>query len=101
VVQQVQAGSSRKDALVSLNQRLDLTDVALFASSVVHAEKAGTGVGTVLRRLGATLRDKQAQRAEKEVQELPVKLLLPLLLCIMPVTLLVLFAPILLRLIYG
>jgi tight adherence protein C len=101
VVQQVQAGSSRKDALASLNNRLDLTDVALFTSSVVHAEKAGTGVGIVLRRLGATLRDKQAQRAEKSIQELPVKLLLPLLLCIMPVTLLVLFAPILLRLIYG
>jgi tight adherence protein C len=101
VVQQVQAGSSRKDALASLNRRLDLTDVALFSSSVIHAEKAGTGVGATLRRLGATLRDKQAQRAEKSVQELPVKLLLPLLLCIMPVTLLVLFAPILLRLLYG
>jgi tight adherence protein C len=101
VVQQVQAGSSRKDALATMSQRLDLTDVALFASSVVHAEKAGTGIGITMRRLGSTLRDKQAQRAEKTVQELPVRLLLPLLLCIMPVTLLVLFAPILLRLIYG
>jgi tight adherence protein C len=101
VVQQSQAGSSRKEALAALSQRLELTDVALFASSVTHAEKAGTGVGATLRRLGATLRDKQTQRAEKAVQELPVKLLLPLLLCVMPVTLLVLFAPILLRLLYG
>ncbi len=101
VVRQVQAGSSRKDALTALSQRLDLTDVSLFVSSVTHAERTGTGVGATLRRLGATLRDKQTQRAEKSVQELPVKLLLPLLLCVMPVTLLVLFAPILLKLIYG
>jgi hypothetical protein len=84
VVRQVQAGSSRKDALAALSQRLDLTDVSLFVSSVTHAERTGTGVGATLRRLGATLRDKQTQRAEKAVQELPVKLLLPLLLCVMP-----------------
>lgn len=101
VVRQVQAGSSRKEALGEMSRRLDLTDVSLFASSVSHAEKAGTGVGATLRRLGAALRDKQTQRAEKAVQELPVRLLLPLLLCVMPVTLLVLFAPILLRLLYG
>jgi len=101
VVQETRAGSAKREALAGLSERLQLTDISLFASSVTHAERAGTGVGATLRRLAATLRDKQSQRVEKAVQELPVKLLLPLLLCIMPVTLLVLFAPVILRLIYG
>ncbi len=101
VVQETRAGAARREALAGLSERLQLTDISLFVSSVTHAERAGTGVGATLRRLAATLRDKQSQRAEKAVQELPVKLLLPLLLCIMPVTLLVLFAPVILRLIYG
>jgi tight adherence protein C len=98
MVRQIQAGSTRKEALATLSGRLNLTDFSLFASSVTHAERSGTGMGPTLRRLAVGLRDKRTQRAEKAVQELPVKLLLPLLLFIMPVTLLVVFAPVLLRL---
>jgi len=95
---QVRAGSSRRDALTELSDRIGLTDFSLFTTGVIHAERSGTGLSPTLRRLAATLRDKQSQRAEKAVQELPVKMLLPLLLCIMPVTLIVVFAPVLLRL---
>jgi tight adherence protein C len=54
-------------------------------------------VAVTLRQLARTLRDKQAQRAEKAIQEMPVKLLLPLVLFIMPVTFLIIFGPILLQ----
>jgi len=95
---QVRAGAHRREALARLSERLRLTDFTLFSTGVIHAERSGTGLSGVLRRLAATLRDKRSQRAEKAVQELPVKLLLPLLFCIMPVTLLMVFAPVLLRL---
>jgi tight adherence protein C len=76
---------------------LALTDFSIFVSSVAQAERFGTGVARTLRQLSLTLRDKRTQKAEKEVQELPVKLLLPLILCIMPVTFLIIFGPVVLQ----
>ncbi len=97
ILEQTQAGSSRKKAMESVAKRLSVTDFSLFASSVIHAEKFGTGIAVTLRQLARTLRDKQSQRAEKAVQEMPVKLLFPLVLFIMPVTFLIIFGPILLQ----
>lgn len=97
ILEQTQAGSSRKKAMEAAAKRLSLTDFSLFASSVVHSEKFGTGVAPTLRQLARTLRDKQSQRAEKAIQEMPVKLLFPLVLFIMPVTFLIIFGPLLLQ----
>ncbi len=98
VLEQTRMGSSRKEALQAMSRRVNLTDVSLLVTSVVHAEKFGTGISKTLRQLSSSLRDKQAQRIEKRVNELPVKMLLPLLLFIMPVTFLIIFGPILLSL---
>lgn len=97
VLRQARAGSSRQEAYRTAAERLKLQDFTLFTTSVIQAEKFGTGVAKTLRQLSMTLRDKQSQRAEKAVHELPVKLLLPLVICIMPVTFLVLFGPIVLQ----
>jgi pilus assembly protein TadC len=97
ILEQTRTGSSRKNALRASSSRLDLTDFSLFATSLIQAERFGTGVAKTLRQLSLTIRDKQSQRAEKAVQEMPVKMLLPLVLCIMPVTLLIIFGPVLLQ----
>ena len=97
ILEQTRSGSSRKSALESVGARLDLTDFSLFATSLIQAEKFGTGIAKTLRQLSLTLRDKQTQRAEKAVQEMPVKMLLPLVLFIMPVTFLIIFGPIVLQ----
>lgn len=97
ILNQTKTGSSRKNAFQEAASRLSLTDFSLFTTSVVQAERFGTGVAQTLRQLSMSLRDKQTQRAEKALQEMPVKLLLPLVFCIMPVTLLVIFGPILLQ----
>jgi tight adherence protein C len=92
VLQQARSGASRKNALESVGARLDLTDFSLFTTSLIQAERFGTGIAKTLRQLSLTLRDKQTQRAEKAVQEMPVKMLLPLILFILPVTFLIIFA---------
>jgi Flp pilus assembly protein TadB len=99
VLEQTRVGSSRKEALLASAQKLGLDDFTFFTTSLVQAERFGTGVAKTLRQLSMTIRDKQAQRAERSVQELPVKLLFPLILFIMPVTFIVIFGPIVLRLI--
>ena len=74
-----------------------MTDYSLFCASLIQAERFGTGVSKILRQLSLTTRDKQTQRAEKTVQEMSVKMLVPLILFIMPVTFLIIFGPILLQ----
>ena len=97
LLEQTRTGSSRKEALEAMSGRLGLMDFSLFTSSLIHAERFGTGVAKTLRQLSVTLRDKQYQRAEKAVQEMPVKLLLPLVFFILPVTFLIIFGPIALQ----
>ena len=97
ILEQTRSGSNRKDAFESVSSRLDLTDFSLFTTSLIQAERFGTGIAKTLRQLSITIRDKQSQRAEKAVQELPVKMLLPLILFIMPVTFLIIFGPIVLQ----
>lgn len=97
ILEQTRSGASRKSALQTVSARLDLTDFSLFSTSLIQAEKFGTGIAKTLRQLSLTLRDKQTQRAEKAVQEMPVKMLLPLVLFILPVTFLIIFGPIVLQ----
>lgn len=97
LLEQTRSGASRKNTLESISLKLDLVDFSLFSSSLIHAEKFGTGISQTLRQLSLTMRDKQSQRAEKAVQEMPVKMLLPLILFIMPVTFIVIFGPVLLQ----
>jgi tight adherence protein C len=97
ILELTRSGSNRKAAFESVSSRLDLTDFSLFTTSLIQAERFGTGIAKTLRQLSLTLRDKQSQRAEKAVQELPVKMLFPLILFIMPVTFLIIFGPILLQ----
>jgi tight adherence protein C len=97
VLEQTRSGSSRKSALETSAKRLQLTDFSLFTTSLIHAERFGTGVANTLRQLSMTLRDKQTQMAEKAVQELPVKMILPLVFFIMPVTFLIIFGPVFLQ----
>ncbi len=97
LLEQTRSGSSRKNALENISARLDLMDFSLFSTSLIHAEKFGTGISQTLRQLSLTMRDKQSQRAEKAVQEMPVKMLIPLILFIMPVTFIIIFGPVLLQ----
>lgn len=97
ILEQSRSGSDRKSALEAAASKLDLTDFSLFTASLIQAERFGTGIARTLRQLSMTMRDKQAQRVEKAVQEMPVKMLFPLVLCIMPVTFLVIFGPIVLQ----
>lgn len=97
IMEQTRSGAGRKKAFLSVTERLNLTDFSLFSTSVIQAERFGTGIAKTLQQLSMTLRDKQSQRAEKAVQEMPVKLLFPLILLIMPVTFLIIFGPIVLQ----
>lgn len=93
VLQEIQIGSSRSEALKALSERTDVEDLRIFLNSMVQAEKLGIPIADVLRVQAAEMRIKRSQRTEEQAMKLPVKIIFPLLLCIMPAMFIVILGP--------
>lgn len=92
-LKELRLGKTREEALRALAHRAGLPPLTSFAQALVHADRMGTPLGNVLRVLSTQMRLERTQRAEKLANEAPVKLLLPLVLCIFPTLFLMLFGP--------
>jgi tight adherence protein C len=80
----MQIGQSRTEALRSLAARSDVDDLKSFVGAMVQADKLGIPVGQVLRVQSNEMRVKRRQRAETKAQQVPVKITVPLIFCILP-----------------
>lgn len=97
VMRDLRAGTSRADALSRLGERLDIQEVNSFVRSVIQAERLGSSLSKVLKVQSIQRRNERFQRAEKQAMEAPVKLLLPLMAFIFPVTFMILAFPIVVK----
>ena len=97
VVRDLRAGVPRADALRRMEKRLDMEEITSFVGTVIQAEKMGARLGTALRVQALQRRTERFQRAEKLAMEAPVKLILPLIVFIFPVTFIVLAFPIVMK----
>jgi tight adherence protein C len=93
VLKEIQIGSSRSQALKALSERTDVEDLRIFLNSMVQAEKLGIPIADVLRVQASEMRIKRSQRTEEKAMQLPVKIIFPLLLCIMPAMFIVILGP--------
>lgn len=84
MLQEMQIGRSRADALRSLADRCDLPEVRSFAGAMVQADSFGIPVGQVLRVQSSEIRTKRRQKAEEKAQQVPIKIMPPLIFCILP-----------------
>ena len=96
-LQDVQAGMSRAEALKRLVERVDVDELRHFVLAIIQAESYGIPIAQVLRVQSAELRVRRRQRAEERAQKLPVKILFPLVFCILPSLFIVLLGPAILR----
>ena len=97
VLQEMQM-KSRSDAFRSLSDRTTVSDLRSFVSAMVQADKLGVPIGRVLREQSREMRLKRRQRAEEQAMKVPVKLLIPMVTCILPVLFVVALAPSLMEL---
>ncbi|TAK27609.1 MAG: type II secretion system F family protein [Chloroflexota bacterium] len=93
VLQEVSLGKLRREALRGLGQRCRVPDLMSFVNSMVQADQMGLSIGQVLRTQADEARLKRRQRAEETAMKAPVKMLLPLLMCIFPAMMIVLLGP--------
>ncbi len=97
-LQDIQFGVPRTEAIAGMIERTDVQDLRLFASALGQATKYGVPLAHVMRLQATDLREKRQFRAEERAAKIPVKISLPLILCILPTLFIVLIGPAALRL---
>ena len=93
MLQDIQVGVARVQALRRLLERTDVDELRQFVNALIQAETYGVPVARVLRIQATELREKRRQYAEEQAMKLPVKVLFPLITCIMPTLVIVLMGP--------
>jgi tight adherence protein C len=78
------AGRTRVQALRRLMQRVDVPWFSIFLSAVIQAEQIGSGLAQTLKIQADDLRNRRRERALALAMSIPVKLLLPLIVCFLP-----------------
>ena len=94
---ELRAGSTLHSALLSLSNRLGIKEVQSLAVLLKQSEELGASIAGALRTFSDEMRDKRVARAETRANTLPVKMTIPLGLCIFPVILLVILVPVVIR----
>jgi len=93
VLQEMQIGRSRSEALRALGDRTRLPDIRSFVSAMVQADAFGIAIGQVLRVQSSEIRVKRRQAAEEKAAQIPVKIMIPVVLFILPCLLLIVMGP--------
>ena len=83
-LQEIQIGTSRSHALRAMVARTTVPELRAFVSALVQAGDLGIGIATVLREQAKEMRLRRRQRAEEKAQKVPVKILFPLIFCLLP-----------------
>jgi tight adherence protein C len=93
VLQEMQIGKSRSEALRDFGERSSVPELKSFVLAMVQADIFGVSIAKVLHVQANEMRIKRRQRAEEEAQRVPVKIIFPLILCIFPSLFVVLLGP--------
>jgi len=93
MLQEIQLGVPRADAFRHLAERTDVEELNGFALAMIQADVFGVSIASVLRTQAQQLRIKRRQRAEAKAQQTPVKIVFPLILCVLPSLFVVIVGP--------
>lgn len=93
LLQEMQLGIGRTDAMRAMSERSSIQDLKSFCLAMVQADSLGIPIGRVLRIQSAEMRVKRRQRAEQKAQQVPVRIMIPLVLFILPCLFIVILGP--------
>jgi len=98
---ETRAGKPREEALRNLAQRTGVDDVSSFVTMLIQTEQLGTSIAETLRVYAFEMRNRRLLRAEEQANKLPVKIVLPLAFCILPCLWIVIFTPLVIKIMRG
>ena len=94
---EIRMGKTRAAALRAMADRCQVDDLTTFITALIQSQQLGISLGQVLRVQAEQIRTIQRQRIEERAQKAPVKLLVPLILCIFPAMFVVIIGPAFIR----
>ena len=98
---EIRAGRTLKDALERFADRLALEEAQSFATLINQSIDLGSSITDALRVYSDDMRHKRLSLAEEKAYALPVKLSVPMMVCIFPTLFVVILLPIFVRLHTG
>jgi len=101
VLEEIKWGKSRSQALKDMSKRLSLPEVSSFVQILVQAERMGTPVAEAFSAISEDSRLRRFHRGERIALQAPVKILIPLIFCILPVIAIVVGGPTVLQFVSG
>ncbi|MEI6404794.1 MAG: type II secretion system F family protein [Actinomycetes bacterium] len=93
VLRQMQLGQTMIDSLQDMSDRNNNADLERFVSVLVQAERLGIPMAGVLREQSTEMRMKRRDRAREQAQKVPVKILMPVMLCFLPGIFIIILGP--------
>ena len=93
MLQEIQLGVPRSAAFRNLAERTDVEELNAFTLAMIQADVFGVSIANVLRTQAQQMRLKRRQRAERDAQQTPVKIVFPLILCILPALFIIIVGP--------
>ncbi len=90
---EIRIGKKRKEALISISKRCNVSDLSIFISSLIQADELGIGIAKILKVQSEQMREKRRQRAQEQAMKAPVKILFPLVFFIFPTIFVIILGP--------
>jgi tight adherence protein C len=91
VLSEIRLGRSRAEALRSMADRVQLTDLSTSVTAIVQAERLGSNLANVLAELSEEARSKRMTRAEEIAAMMPIKMVIPMALFMLPALFVMIF----------
>lgn len=99
VLDEINKGRKRDEALRAIVQRTGVNDLASFISAVIQSEQLGSNIANMLRIQSTSMRQKRRQRAEAMAMKVPIKMLFPLVFFMFPALFIVILGPAIMQII--
>ncbi len=93
VINEMEMGLTRRDALRNLSDRLDIREIASFVALILQTEQLGMSISDTLHAQADQMRIERRYKAQEQAQKAPVKMLIPMALLIFPALLAVILGP--------
>jgi tight adherence protein C len=101
MINEVQLGYARRDALTRLAMRTGLPEIRSFVGLIIQSDELGTSLVDLLRNYSTDMRFRRLNRAEKLAAQASTKMLFPLFFFIFPTVFILMLAPMMKNLIQG
>lgn len=101
VLEEIKWGKPRTHALKDMSKRLRIPEMSTFVQALVQAERMGTPVAETFAIISEDTRLQRFHQGERFAMQAPIKILIPLIFCILPVIGIIIGAPIFLQFMQG